>query len=168
MTAKLGLFVALNLIVFAAGSIPEPPSPTTPTVEPAPSTTYVPEPQAPPPPPPVTPVPSTYGPKPPTPTTPTTDAHGQWSAGRCPVDALKLEVCASFLGGLIKISLPEDRERCCRLLDGLADIDAAACLCTVLNANILNIPLHVPIDISLKLNQCGRTNSPHGFTCPRH
>ncbi|RLM42321.1 cortical cell-delineating protein-like [Panicum miliaceum] len=128
MAAKLGLFVALNLIVFAAGYVQEPP----------------------------------------TPTTPKTDAHGQWPAGLCPVDALKLDVCASLLGGLIKISLPEDRESCCQLLDGLADINAAACLCTVLKANILGIPLRVPIDISLGLNQCGRTNSPRGFTCPGH
>jgi hypothetical protein len=53
-------------------------------------------------------------------------------------------------------------------LDGLADIDAAACLCTVLKANVLSISLRLPIDISLHLNQCGRKNSPHGLTCPRY
>jgi hypothetical protein len=148
MAAKLGLFVALNLILFAAGVH---------GCAPYCGSTYLPEP----------PAPSSYVPEPPTPTTPATDAHGHRPAGRCPVDALKLEVCASVLGGLVKISLPEDRERCCRLLDGLADIDAAACLCTLLKANILDISLRVPIDISLHLNQCDRRNSPRGLTCPR-
>ncbi|RLN43059.1 cortical cell-delineating protein-like [Panicum miliaceum] len=61
-----------------------------------------------------------------------------------------------------------NRERCCWLLDGLANINAAACLCTVLKANILDIPLRVPIDISLHLDQCGCTNYPLGLTCPGH
>jgi hypothetical protein len=60
-------------------------------------------------------------------------------------------VCASILDGLVKVSLPEERAKCCQLLNGLADIDAAACLCTVLKANVLDISLRVPINISLSL-----------------
>ncbi|RCV43881.1 hypothetical protein SETIT_9G329600v2 [Setaria italica] len=151
MAAKHGLFVALNLLLFAAAVYGcadncEPSYPT-PPVEP-PSSTYVPE--------------------PPAPIAPATDGHSHRPAGRCPLDALKLQVCASVLDGLVKISLPEEREKCCRLLDGLVDIDAAACLCTVLKTNLLGISLHVPIDISLSLNRCGRKDYPPGLTCPRY
>ncbi|CAN6288834.1 unnamed protein product [Urochloa humidicola] len=109
-------------------------------------------------------LPSTYAPEPPTPTTPATYTHDH----QCPMNALELQVCVSVLDGLVKVSLPEDREKCCQLLGGLADIDAAACLCTVLKANVLGVPLHVPIDISLSLNRCGGRNCPPGLTCPRY
>ncbi|TKV95043.1 hypothetical protein SEVIR_9G335460v4 [Setaria viridis] len=168
MAAKLGVLVALSLLLFAGdahGCIPYcGPADSTPP-EPAPST-YAPEPAAPTTP--VAPTPSSYAPQPPAPTVPTTDGHGHRPARRCPVDALQLQVCASILDGLVKVSLPEERERCCRLLDGLVDIDAAACLCTVLKANVLGIPLRVPINISLSLNRCGRRDCPPGLTCPRY
>ncbi|CAN6294360.1 unnamed protein product [Urochloa humidicola] len=158
MAAKHGLFLALNLLLFTTavhccapncGTVyPTPP------IEPAPSTTYAPEP----------PASSTYTPERPAPITPGTDAN----SNRCPVNALDLQVCASILDGLVKVSIPEDREKCCQLLDGLADIDAAACLCTVLKLDVLGVPLQVPIDISLSLNRCGRKNCPPGLTCPRY
>ncbi|CAN6324618.1 unnamed protein product [Urochloa humidicola] len=167
MASKFGLFHALiSLLLFGAavhgcapycGQTTDP----TPPVEPAPST-YAPEPPAPATP--VPPAPSTYAPEAPTPTTPATDNHSH----QCPVNALELQVCASVLDGLVKVSLPEDREKCCRLLGGLADIDAAACLCTVLKAKVLNVALSVPIDISLSLNRCGSRNCPPGLTCPRY
>lgn len=148
MATKLGLFLAVNLLFIGAahGCAPYC-GPTDPT-------------------PPVEPAPSTYTPEPPTPITPAT--HDYQPTGRCPVDALKLEVCASVLNGLVKVSLPEDCEECCHLLEGLADIDAAACLCTVLKVNFLGAPLRVPVNIGFLLNQCGHKNFPLGFTCPRH
>uniref|UniRef100_J3N4Q4 Bifunctional inhibitor/plant lipid transfer protein/seed storage helical domain-containing protein n=1 Tax=Oryza brachyantha TaxID=4533 RepID=J3N4Q4_ORYBR len=62
--------------------------------------------------------------------------------GKCPVDALKLGVCANVLGGLLNLdqllgSSSGSGERCCGLLGGLADLDAAVCLCTALRANVL-------------------------------
>ncbi|CAL4915475.1 unnamed protein product [Urochloa decumbens] len=166
MASKLSLFHAvISLLLFAAAVHGCAPycgqTNPTPPVESAPST-YAPEPPAPATP--VPPSPSPYAPEPPTPTTPATDTNGH----RCSVNALELEVCASLLNGLVKVSLPEDREKCCQLLGGLADIDAAACLCTVLKANVLGVSLSVPIDISLSLNRCGGRNCPPGLTCPRY
>lgn len=165
MATKLGLFLALNLLFAGAAHgcasyDCEQTDPTPPAV-PAPST-YAPEPPTPP----AVPALSTYAPEPPTPTTPAT--HDRRPAGGCPVDALKLEVCASVLGGLVKVSLPEDQKKCCQLLDELADIDATACICTILKADVLDISLRVPINIILRLNQCGRKNYPTGLTCRRH
>jgi hypothetical protein len=71
------------------------------------------------------------------------------------LDVLELQVCTSVLDGLVKVSLPEHREKCCWLLNELVDIDVVACLCTVLKANIIGIPLRVPINTSLSLNRCG-------------
>ncbi|XP_016507022.1 14 kDa proline-rich protein DC2.15-like [Nicotiana tabacum] len=85
--------------------------------------------------------------------------------GRCPRDALKLGVCANLLGGLVGVivgsppTLP-----CCSLIAGLADLEAAVCLCTAVRANVLGINLNVPLSLSLVLNNCGR-NPPTGFTC---
>lgn len=77
-------------------------------------------------------------------------------------DALKLKVCANVLN-LVKVSLPEKAE-CCALIKGLVNLDAGVCLCTALKANVLGINLHVPISLSVLLNQCG-TKIPSGFQC---
>ncbi|KAF6984130.1 hypothetical protein CFC21_002177 [Triticum aestivum] len=52
-------------------------------------------------------------------------------------------------------------------INGLADLDAAVCLCTAVRANILGLHLNVPVDISLLLNHCGKTR-PSNFICPAH
>jgi hypothetical protein len=51
------------------------------------------------------------------------------------------------------------------MLAGLADLDAAVCLCAAIKANLLGISLNVPVDLVLLLNQCRKT-CPPGFTCP--
>ncbi|VAI92435.1 unnamed protein product [Triticum turgidum subsp. durum] len=85
--------------------------------------------------------------------------------GRCSINMLKLDVCANVLNLLkLKIGVPANEE-CCPLLGGLADLDAAVCLCTAIRANILGIKLNVPIDLTLLLNQCGK-KCPSDFTCP--
>ncbi|WMV20155.1 hypothetical protein MTR67_013540 [Solanum verrucosum] len=82
---------------------------------------------------------------------------------RCPRDALKLGVCANILN-LVNVvvgsplTLP-----CCSLIQGLANLEVAARLCTAIRANILGINLNVPLTLSLILNNCGMNNS--GFTC---
>ncbi|RCV43877.1 hypothetical protein SETIT_9G329200v2 [Setaria italica] len=53
---------------------------------------------------------------------------------------------------------------CCSLLDGLVDLEAAVCLCTTIKANILGINLNLPIDLSLILNNCGKS-CPNDFHC---
>uniref|UniRef100_A0A804LBX5 Bifunctional inhibitor/plant lipid transfer protein/seed storage helical domain-containing protein n=1 Tax=Zea mays TaxID=4577 RepID=A0A804LBX5_MAIZE len=90
---------------------------------------------------------------------------GGGTSGRCPVDALKLGVCANLLNGLINATLgTPPRTPCCTLIQGLADLEAAVCLCTVLRANVLGINLNLPINLSLLVNYCGR-RVPSGFQC---
>ncbi|XP_010553781.1 PREDICTED: 14 kDa proline-rich protein DC2.15-like [Tarenaya hassleriana] len=80
----------------------------------------------------------------------------------CPRDALKLKVCANVLN-LVKVSLPP-QSNCCALIKDLVDLEAAACLCTALKANVLGIKLNVPVSLSLVLNHCGK-KVPSGFQC---
>ncbi|PKA46477.1 14 kDa proline-rich protein DC2.15 [Apostasia shenzhenica] len=99
-----------------------------------------------------------------TPATPTPSVQAPPAARKCPRDALKLGVCADVLG-LIKLNLGRPPKLpCCSLLKGLADLEAALCLCTALKANILGIDLNLPISLSLVLNYCG-VGTPSGFQC---
>ena len=73
----------------------------------------------------------------------------------CPIDTLKLGVCVDLLT-LLKANLGvPPTQQCCPLISGLADLEAAACLCT----NLI-----LPVDISLILNYCGKS-LPSGFVC---
>jgi hypothetical protein len=101
-----------------------------------------------------------YGPVIPKPPVVPTPSRG---FGKCPIDALKLNVCANVLG-LVKVGLPNDQP-CCSLLGGLVDLDAAVCLCTAIKANVLGIKLNLPIDLTLILNKCGKY-CPDDFKCP--
>lgn len=84
-------------------------------------------------------------------------------AGNCPVNAVKLAVCADVLDGLIHLGLPP-KEPCCSLISGLVDLDAAACVCLAINANVLGVVLDVDVDLTLLLNYCG-CKVPKGFRC---
>ncbi|XP_010906608.1 14 kDa proline-rich protein DC2.15 [Elaeis guineensis] len=100
---------------------------------------------------------------PPTPTKPTPTPSP--SSGKCPIDALKLGVCADVLSGLLNVTIgTPPKEPCCSLLSGLVDLEAAVCLCTAIKANILGINLNIPVDLSLLLNYCGK-KVPSGFQC---
>ncbi|RLN39849.1 hypothetical protein C2845_PM01G20890 [Panicum miliaceum] len=95
---------------------------------------------------------------------------------RCPVNALKLGACASVLGGLLSLELGQQQggsssppgstaQPCCQLLGGLADLDAAVCLCTALRANVLGVvQLSLPVELSVLVNSCGK-KLPQGFQC---
>ncbi|KAJ9549910.1 hypothetical protein OSB04_022453 [Centaurea solstitialis] len=142
--ASLALFLALNLVFFACvsgcGTCGSPSPKPKPTPSPSPKPKPTPSPK------PVTP-----SPKP--------------SKATCPKDTLKLGVCADLLGGLIGVVVgSESSKPCCTLLQGLADTDAAVCLCTAIKANVLGINLNVPISLSLLLNACGK-KVPSGFQC---
>nr|GMC85218.1 14 kDa proline-rich protein DC2.15-like [Ipomoea batatas] len=81
-------------------------------------------------------------------------------------DALKLGVCANLLNGLLNVTVgTPPKTPCCSLIQGLADLEAAVCLCTAIKANILGINLNVPLSLSLLLNVCTK-DTPKGFTCP--
>ncbi|KAJ0264850.1 Uncharacterized protein HA466_0012480 [Hirschfeldia incana] len=92
----------------------------------------------------------------PTPTIPST--------GSCPRDALKIGLCVDVLKVVnLKLGKPPV-EPCCSLIEGLADLEAAVCLCTALKAKILGISLNLPINLSVLLNVC-RRNAPKDFQC---
>ncbi|XP_020590239.1 14 kDa proline-rich protein DC2.15-like [Phalaenopsis equestris] len=103
-------------------------------------------------------------PNPPTPPTPTTPCLSPPTAPKCPHDVLKLGACANVLG-LINLNLGKPpMVPCCTLLQGLANLEAAVCLCTALKANVLGIQLNIPIKLTLLLDYCGK-NVPSGFQC---
>ena len=85
--------------------------------------------------------------------------------GKCPKDALKLGLCANVLSRLLNITIGNPPKKpCCTLIQGLADLEAAVCLCTAIKANILGINLNIPLSLSLLLNVCSK-NVPKGFVC---
>ncbi|CAI0482939.1 unnamed protein product [Linum tenue] len=99
----------------------------------------------------------------PTPTAPPPSTGG---GGKCPIDALKLGVCADVLANLLNLKLGSPPvQPCCSLINGLVDVEAAVCLCTAIKANILGINLNVPVSLSLLLNVCNQ-KLPSGFQCP--
>lgn len=87
------------------------------------------------------------------------------SNATCPTDALKLGVCANVLSGLLNVTLGQvPATPCCSVIQGLADLEAAVCLCTALKASILGISLNIPISLSLLLNVCSK-EVPSGYQC---
>ncbi|CAI8605905.1 unnamed protein product [Vicia faba] len=114
------------------------------------------------------PTPSTTPPtaSPPTPSTtpPTASPPTPSTSQKCPKDTLKLGVCSDLLG-LVNVALGSPASsKCCALIQGLADLDAAICLCTAIKANVLGINLNVPITLSLLLSACEKS-VPSGFQC---
>lgn len=99
-------------------------------------------------------------PKPcPTPAVPSPKAQG-----KCPT--LKLGVCANILGlvnGILPLSPPTSK--CCSLIQGLVDAEAALCICAAIKANVLGINLNVPLTLNLLLSACQKS-LPSGFQCP--
>uniref|UniRef100_A0A453QCK3 Bifunctional inhibitor/plant lipid transfer protein/seed storage helical domain-containing protein n=1 Tax=Aegilops tauschii subsp. strangulata TaxID=200361 RepID=A0A453QCK3_AEGTS len=86
--------------------------------------------------------------------------------GKCPVDTLKLLACVDVLNGLLHAVIGNSTsDTCCPLLSGVADLDAALCLCTTIKVKALNVSLVLPIAIEVLVNQCGK-RVPDGFHCP--
>ncbi|CAN6234484.1 unnamed protein product [Urochloa humidicola] len=99
---------------------------------------------------------SNPAPPPPPPVVPTP------SGATCPINTADLSVCVDLLGYLLNVRLNSvSSQPCCTLLQGLANADAALCVCGVIK--VLN--LSVPVDVNLLLNKCGMA-CPPGFTCP--
>ncbi|XP_058086414.1 14 kDa proline-rich protein DC2.15-like [Magnolia sinica] len=105
---------------------------------------------------------STYVPCPPAAPKPHHKHHDKHPS--CPKDTLKLGVCADLLGLVNVVIGSPPTLPCCSLLEGLADLEAAVCLCTAIKANILGINLNIPVSLSLLLNTCGK-KYPSGFQC---
>ena len=85
-------------------------------------------------------------------------------AAACPRDTLKLGACVDLLGAVNLVIGNPPTEKCCPLLDGLADLEAALCLCTAIKANVLGINLNIPIALSVLVSACQKTVPP-GFKC---
>ncbi|KAI9180537.1 hypothetical protein LWI28_005817 [Acer negundo] len=84
---------------------------------------------------------------------------------KCPKDTLKFGVCGSWLGLVYENVGTKPSKECCALIAGLADLEAALCLCTAIEANALGvIKLNVPVALSLVVNSCGK-KVPQGFVC---
>ncbi|MFS8032344.1 putative bifunctional inhibitor/plant lipid transfer protein/seed storage helical [Helianthus anomalus] len=165
------LFFTLVTSHHTPKSCPPPPPPCSPSptpTTPSPPKTPTPSPpKTPTPSPPKTPTPSppkTPTPSPPAPSPPKTPTPSPPKA-TCPKDTLKLGVCANLLNDLIHLVVGNPpKTPCCTLLNGLADLEAAVCLCTAIKANILGINLNIPVSLSLLLNYCGK-KVPSGFQC---
>ncbi|KAD4384541.1 hypothetical protein R6Q59_011328 [Mikania micrantha] len=82
----------------------------------------------------------------------------------CPRDTLKLGVCADVLGLVNVVVGSPESSKCCALLEGLVDLEVAACLCTAIKANVLGLNLNIPVSLSLLVNTCGK-KIPTGFKC---
>ncbi|KAL8158616.1 hypothetical protein V2J09_000153 [Rumex salicifolius] len=83
--------------------------------------------------------------------------HETPAIGKCPIDALKLGVCANLLQHLLRIKIREPPVMpCCSLIKDIVDLEAALCLCTAMKASLLGIKLDVLVSLSLLLNACGK------------
>ncbi|KAF3440019.1 hypothetical protein FNV43_RR18297 [Rhamnella rubrinervis] len=84
---------------------------------------------------------------------------------KCPKDTLKFGVCGSWLGLVTEVIGTPPSKQCCSLVKGLADLEAAVCLCTAIKANVLGVvKLQVPVALSLLVNGCDK-KVPKGFVC---
>ncbi|KAI3887211.1 hypothetical protein MKX03_026010 [Papaver bracteatum] len=84
----------------------------------------------------------------------------------CPVDAIKLSGCIDVLGRVPGIVIGSSaKEKCCPLLEGIADLDAALCLCTTIKAKLLNLNTVLPVALQVLIQDCEK-HPPPEFTCP--
>ncbi|KAB2597076.1 36.4 kDa proline-rich protein-like [Pyrus ussuriensis x Pyrus communis] len=114
--------------------------------------------------PPIVKPPVTNPPSPGTPCPPPPGKPSPASKGTCPIDTLKLGACVDLLGGLVHIGLGDPAvNECCPVLQGLAELEAAVCLCTTLKIKLLNLNIFVPLALQL-LVTCGKSPPP-GYTC---
>ncbi|ESQ37667.1 hypothetical protein EUTSA_v10029074mg [Eutrema salsugineum] len=84
---------------------------------------------------------------------------------KCPRDTVKFGVCGSWLGLVYEVIGTPPSQECCSLVKGLADFEAAVCLCTALKTSLVGVaPVKIPVALTLLLNSCGKT-LPQGFVC---
>lgn len=87
------------------------------------------------------------------------------STAKCPLNALKLGACVDLLQGLVHVGLGDPVvNQCCPLIQGVAALEAALCLCTTIRAKVLSLNVLLPIALSL-VASCG-LSVPPDFKCP--
>ncbi|XP_022972805.1 14 kDa proline-rich protein DC2.15-like [Cucurbita maxima] len=75
---------------------------------------------------------------------------------KCPMDTLKLGVCANLLDGLVHVVIGSPpKSPCCILIQGLVDLEAAVCLCTAVKSRALGLQIDLSVSLGLLLNYCG-------------
>lgn len=86
-------------------------------------------------------------------------------APTCPANSLKIGACVDVLGGLVHGVVGDPAvNKCCPVLGGLLELEAAVCLCTGIRLKLLSLNIYLPLALKL-LVTCGK-NPPPGFTCP--
>ncbi|XVF22747.1 hypothetical protein REPUB_Repub12eG0197500 [Reevesia pubescens] len=81
----------------------------------------------------------------------------QRSQQKCAKGALKFGICGSCLGLVHEVVGTPPSKECCTLIEGLADVEAAMCLCTAIKDNVLGvIKVKIPIALTLLINACGK------------
>ncbi|CAN6232751.1 unnamed protein product [Urochloa humidicola] len=87
--------------------------------------------------------------------------------GKCGVSTASLGACTSALRPVFRAKVAASPvQPCCSLVNGLANAEAAACLCSAVRAAVVSIrgsPVNFPLYFGFVLNNCGR-RAP-GFTC---
>ncbi|MED6171694.1 hypothetical protein PIB30_043117 [Stylosanthes scabra] len=83
----------------------------------------------------------------------------------CPLNSIKLAACADFLGIIsVTVGSPPSGGECCSALGGLGSLEAAFCLCNVVNIFNLILP-NTTLAISGVLNNCGTGYNSSNFQC---
>ncbi|KAL8266471.1 hypothetical protein R6Q59_003815 [Mikania micrantha] len=104
-------------------------------------------------------------PPPPCPLTPNIPTPSPQPKDTCPINVLKFGVCVNLINGLTDVVIgTQPNAPCCTLIEGLADLEAAVCLCAAIKANVLGINLNIPVTLSVLVNSCGK-KVPSGFQC---
>ncbi|XP_057503151.1 putative lipid-binding protein At4g00165 [Actinidia eriantha] len=84
---------------------------------------------------------------------------------KCPKDNLKFGVYGEWLGPVTEVIGAKPSSQCCALIKGLADLEAALCLCTAIKATVWGaLKVEVPIALSLVINGFGKKVQ-EGFVC---
>ncbi|KAL8062460.1 hypothetical protein ABFS82_02G147700 [Erythranthe guttata] len=97
--------------------------------------------------------------------TPSASAPPKVGPAKCPRDTLKFGVCGDWLGLVHEVIGTKPSKKCCALIEGLANVEAALCLCTAIKANVLGlVKIDIPVALSLVVNSCGK-KVPKGFVC---
>ncbi|KAK8969481.1 36.4 kDa proline-rich protein [Platanthera guangdongensis] len=83
---------------------------------------------------------------------------------KCSLDILKLELCLDVLGGLVNLGFAPVQSYCCPVIQGLLELEAAACLCAAINLKLLNLNIYIPLALEVLIT-CGK-DPPLGYFCP--
>ncbi|XP_058106609.1 putative lipid-binding protein At4g00165 [Magnolia sinica] len=78
-----------------------------------------------------------------------------------PKNTLKWGACVDLLAGLVHLvegTVPSSK--CCSLVKGVSDLEAAVCLCTTTKGNALATKIDVPVAFTLLVNACGKKIPP--------